>query len=67
MDGRKYENTKNQYRQKIGRFREWIVAKYAECSLNDGNIVNLATFSKRHLQDFFGHNGNYIVPVVYQT
>jgi hypothetical protein len=72
IGGRKCENTKNQYRRKFEHFRKWIVAKYPECSQN-GNTVNLASLSKKHLQDFFGHickkkkNGDYMVPVVYQT
>ena len=72
IGGRKCENTKNQYRRKYEHFRKWIVAKYPECSQNE-NTVNLASLSKKHLQDFFGHickkkkNGDYMVPVVYQT
>ena len=53
IDGRKRANTKNQYRQKFEHFRIWVVEKYPECALTDGNKVNLVTLSKKHLQDFF--------------
>jgi hypothetical protein len=73
IDGRKCENTKNQYNRKFEHFRQWIVEKYPECTLTDGVTVNLALLNKVHMQDFFGHickkkkNGNYVSPIVYQS
>jgi hypothetical protein len=73
IDGRQCANTKNQYRPKFEHFRVWVVEKYPECAQTDGNAVNLATLSKKRLQDFFGHickkkkNGDYVNPVIYQT
>lgn len=55
IDGRKCENTKNQYNRKFEQFRQWIVEKYPECTLKDGVTVNLALLNKVHMQDFFGH------------
>jgi hypothetical protein len=73
IDGRKCQNTKNQYGRKFEHFRKWKVTKYPECALTDGVTVNLAIINKDHMHDFFGHickkknGGNYINPVIYQT
>ena len=55
INGRKCENTKNQYNRKFEHFRQWIVEKYPECTLTDGVTVNHALINKVHTQDFFGH------------
>jgi hypothetical protein len=53
IDGRKCANAKNLYRRKFEHFRIWVVEKYPECAQTDGNTVNLATLSKKHLQDIY--------------
>ena len=73
MDGRKCANTKNQYRLKVERFREWVESKHPEC-LNDDTTLNLAQLDKSVLREFFGHickkkdkAGAYLDPVVFHA
>ena len=73
IDGRKCENTKNQYNRKFEHFRQQIVEKYPECTLTDRVTVNLALLNKVHVHDLFEHtckkkkNGDYGSPIVYQS
>ena len=55
MDGRKCQNTKQQYKRKYEHFRKWMKEKYPMCFLEDGLTVDLGRIEKSHFLDFFGH------------
>ena len=45
MEGRKCQNTKNQYRLKVEHFRKWLQAKHLNC-LNEDGTINLSEVNK---------------------
>ena len=74
MDGRKCQNTKQQYKRKYEHFRKWMKEKYPMCFLEDGLTVDLGRIEKSHFLDFFGHickkkssSGGYLSPIQYQS
>jgi hypothetical protein len=74
MDGRKCQNTKQQYKRKYEHFRKWMKEKYPLCFLEDGLTVDLGRIEKSHFLDFFGHickkkssSGGYLSPIQYQS
>ena len=54
MDGRKCNNTKNQYRLKMEHFKQWVVTKYPTC-MNGDSSINLASIDKSIVREFYGH------------
>ena len=73
MDGRKCQNTKNQYRLKVEHFRKWLQAKHPSC-LNEDRTINLSEVNKVIVREFLGHtckkkdkSGAYVDPIVYHA
>ena len=73
MEGRKRQNTKNQYRLKVEHFRKWLQAKHPSC-LNEDRTINLSEVNKVILREFLGHtckkkdkSGAYVDPIVYHA
>lgn len=73
MNGRKCQNTKNQYRLKIEHFRKWIESKHPVC-LDESRAVDLNSVDRSILKEFLGHickkkdkDGSYFEPVVFHA
>jgi hypothetical protein len=73
MEGRKFQNTKNQYWLEVEHFQKWLQAKHPKCLTEDGTI-NLPEVNKVILREFLGHtckkkdkSGAYVDPIVYHT